>query len=221
METDDTTSYGLSWQGPAARHLPSVPVPAHPQRARWRATCSRASPSCAPIRRSTKPDVQFVFQPAKRLTNPKIPFPLGHGYAISPVALYPKSRGTLRLASADPARRAADRPEPARASRTISTAADPRAARSPARPSPARRSPSTAAPKSRPAPTVQSDAQSTPTSARPATPCTTRSAPAAWARDEATRWSIRSCGFNGIKGLRVADAAVMPSIIGGNTNAPA
>ncbi len=46
--------------------------------------------------------MQFVFQPAKRLTNPKIPFPIGHGYAISPVALYPKSRGTLRLASADP-----------------------------------------------------------------------------------------------------------------------
>src|SRR5690606_25147713 len=50
-----------------------------------------------------KPDVQFVFQPAKRLTNPKIPFPLGHGYAISPVALYPKSRGSVRLASPDPA----------------------------------------------------------------------------------------------------------------------
>ena len=49
-----------------------------------------------------RPDVQFVFQPAKRLTNPRIPFPIGHGYAISPVALYPKSRGTVRLASPDP-----------------------------------------------------------------------------------------------------------------------
>lgn len=45
-----------------------------------------------------RPDVQFVFQPAKRLTT-KIPFPVGHGYAISPVSLYPKSRGTVRLAS--------------------------------------------------------------------------------------------------------------------------
>src|SRR5690606_39343565 len=50
-----------------------------------------------------RPDVQFVFQPAKRLTHPKVPFPIGHGYAISPVALYPKSRGTVRLASPDPA----------------------------------------------------------------------------------------------------------------------
>jgi len=49
-----------------------------------------------------RPDVQFVFQPARRLTT-KLPFPVGHGYAISPVALYPKSRGTLRLASPDPA----------------------------------------------------------------------------------------------------------------------
>src|SRR5690606_36707254 len=48
-----------------------------------------------------KPDVQFVFQPAKRLTT-RLPFPVGHGYAISPVALYPRSRGTVRLASADP-----------------------------------------------------------------------------------------------------------------------
>ncbi|HEY7806030.1 MAG TPA: GMC family oxidoreductase N-terminal domain-containing protein, partial [Croceibacterium sp.] len=102
METRNTTSYGLSWQvlprdiwhffqyllsrtGPLAGNVfESVAF-------------LRTDPSLA------KPDVQFVFQPAKRLTNPKIPFPLGHGYAISPVCLYPKSRGTLRLASADPA----------------------------------------------------------------------------------------------------------------------
>ena len=31
----------------------------------------------------------------------RLPLPVGHGYAISPVALYPASRGTLRLASGD------------------------------------------------------------------------------------------------------------------------
>jgi choline dehydrogenase-like flavoprotein len=48
-----------------------------------------------------KPDVQLVFQPAKRPA-PSFPFPLGHGFASSPVGLYPRSRGRLTLASADP-----------------------------------------------------------------------------------------------------------------------
>jgi choline dehydrogenase len=48
-----------------------------------------------------RPDVQLVFQPAKR-PDPRFPFPIGHGCAISPVGLYPRSRGRLTLASPDP-----------------------------------------------------------------------------------------------------------------------
>ena len=48
-----------------------------------------------------KPDVQLVFQPARR-PGPSFPFPIGHGFAISPVGLYPRSRGRLTLASSDP-----------------------------------------------------------------------------------------------------------------------
>ncbi len=48
-----------------------------------------------------RPDVQLVFQSARR-PSPSFPFPIGHGYAISPVGLYPRSRGRLALASADP-----------------------------------------------------------------------------------------------------------------------
>ncbi len=48
-----------------------------------------------------RPDVQLVFQPAKR-PPPKFPFPFGHGFALSPVGLYPRSRGRITLASADP-----------------------------------------------------------------------------------------------------------------------
>jgi choline dehydrogenase len=48
-----------------------------------------------------KPDVQLVFQPAKR-PGPFFPYPLGHGFAISPVGLYPRSRGRVTLASPDP-----------------------------------------------------------------------------------------------------------------------
>ncbi len=81
-------------------------------------------------------------------------------------------------------RRAADRPAPARASGRHQ-AADPRAPDRPRRlrqraVRPVRRHRSRA--RARGARPTRS---STPTSARPATPCTTRSAPAAWARDEA------------------------------------
>ena len=48
-----------------------------------------------------RPDVQFVFQPARRNAKP-FPIPLGHGFAMNPVLLYPKSRGRVALASADP-----------------------------------------------------------------------------------------------------------------------
>jgi choline dehydrogenase len=48
-----------------------------------------------------KPDLQLVFQPAKR-PDPSFPYPVGHGFAISPVGLYPRSRGRVTLASPDP-----------------------------------------------------------------------------------------------------------------------
>ena len=48
-----------------------------------------------------RPDVQLVFQPAKR-PGLSFPFPIGHGFALSPVGLYPRSRGRVTLASKDP-----------------------------------------------------------------------------------------------------------------------
>jgi choline dehydrogenase-like flavoprotein len=101
METDDTDSYGISWKvwprdiAAGIQYLLTRTGP----------LASNVFESVAFLKTDPslpKADVQFVFQPAKRLTHPKIPFPVGHGYAISPVALYPKSRGTLRLACADP-----------------------------------------------------------------------------------------------------------------------
>ncbi|MGH8264319.1 MAG: GMC family oxidoreductase, partial [Steroidobacterales bacterium] len=48
-----------------------------------------------------RPDLQIVFQPARRNRN-TFPFPLGHGFALSVVNVSPKSRGRVALASPDP-----------------------------------------------------------------------------------------------------------------------
>jgi choline dehydrogenase-like flavoprotein len=48
-----------------------------------------------------RPDFQFVFQPANS-PPPGSWIPRGHGYGISPVLLYPRSRGSIRLSAPDP-----------------------------------------------------------------------------------------------------------------------
>jgi choline dehydrogenase len=100
LEMSDTTSYGLSW-----RTLP---------RALWNLAeyaLARRGPLASNVFESTafirsgagadRPDIQIAFQPARR--NPHtFPLPLGHGFAMSVVNLYPRSRGEVRLASSDP-----------------------------------------------------------------------------------------------------------------------
>jgi choline dehydrogenase len=100
METANTTSYGLS--------LPTLPRSAM-NLAQY--ALGRRGPLASNVFESTafirsrdgldRPDLQIVFQPARRNPN-AFPLPLGHGYAVSTVSLYPKSRGRIRLASADP-----------------------------------------------------------------------------------------------------------------------
>jgi choline dehydrogenase len=99
MEMRDTTSYGLS-----LRTLP---------RAAWNLLeylATRGGPLASNVFESTafvrspqsldRPDIQIPFQPARRNPTP-FPLPLGHGFALSVVNLYPRSRGRVRLASAD------------------------------------------------------------------------------------------------------------------------
>jgi choline dehydrogenase-like flavoprotein len=162
-----------------------------------------------------RPDMQLVFQPAKR-PGPRFPFPIGHGFAISPVGLYPRSRGRLTLASADPL--AAPRIDP----QLLSAPEDLRALlrgirlirRIFAAPAFARYRARETAPGSG----ALSDADliayiraEAYTVHHPVSTCRMGSDAAAVVDPQ-----LRVLG---LEGLRVADAAVFPSIIGGNTNA--
>jgi choline dehydrogenase len=100
METRNTLSYGLSFQTlhRSAWNLAQYAI------ARKGPLASNVFESTSFIRTDPlvdRPDLQVVFQPARRNKN-LFPLPLGHGYAISAVAMYPKSRGRITLASADP-----------------------------------------------------------------------------------------------------------------------
>ncbi len=186
METDVATSYGISWKA-----LP---------RGIWNLleyALARKGPFAGNVFESvaflrtdpdlSRPDVQFVFQPAKRLTT-KIPLPVGHGFGISPVALYPKSRGTLRLASSDPAEKPLIDPQlltaPATSIRWCGRSRS-RGACSHRRPSPP-----IAPVSSRRAWTCRAMPRSRISSAPAAIPCTMPAAPAGWAAT-IWRWSIR------------------------------
>jgi choline dehydrogenase len=215
MTTDQTDSYGISW-GAMPRNLAHI---LEYLLLRSGPLSSNVFESVAFLKSTeglTRPDIQLVFQPARKL-KPGFPFPIGHGYAVSPVALYPRSRGRLTLASADPLAAPAidanllgvpEDIEPLiRAIRLVRRAfASPPFARY-------------AAVESAPGPSVQSDEDiaayiraTSYTVHHPAGTCRMGSDP-----DAVLDPDLR---VRGIDGLRVADASIMPMLIGGNTNAP-
>ncbi len=215
LEMRDTTSYGLSW-----RTLP---------RALWNLAeyaLARRGPLASNVFESTafirsgagadRPDIQIAFQPARR--NPHaFALPLGHGFAMSVVNLYPRSRGEVRLASSDP--RAAPKVNP-------NILADPEDAAPLLRGLHLARqlcdAPAFAPYKAaevRPGRRLRSDAQlaaylreATATVHHPVGSCR-MGVDAMAVVDPALR-------VRGIDGLRVVDGAVFPRIVGGNTNAP-
>jgi choline dehydrogenase-like flavoprotein len=215
LEMRDTTSYGLSW-----RTLP---------RALWNLAeyaLARRGPLASNVFESTafirstagidRPDIQIAFQPARR--NPgSFPLPLGHGFAMSVVNLYPRSRGEVRLASRDP--RAAPRVNPNLLADPQDLAPLLRGLRLVRRLCAAPPFAPYRASEVRPGRAAQSDAeliaymrQAAGTAHHPVGSC--RMGSDALAVVDAT---LR---VHGVDALRVVDASVFPSIVGGNTNAP-
>jgi choline dehydrogenase len=100
MRTEESTSYGISLRA-LPRGILNV----------FEYLLLRSGPFASNVFESVaflktapgldRPDVQFVFQPAAR-PKPTFPLPVGHGFAISPVSLYPKSRGRVTLQGSDP-----------------------------------------------------------------------------------------------------------------------
>jgi len=100
MDTDDTTSYALSWRA-LPRDLVQI---VQYLVARSGPLSSNLFETNAYIRTredADRPDLQLVFQPARRNLRP-FPIPLGHGYAIAVVCLYPQSEGAVSVAGPDP-----------------------------------------------------------------------------------------------------------------------
>ena len=163
-----------------------------------------------------RPDTQVVFQPARR-NQSTFPLPLGHGFNISVVLLYPKSRGRIALSSPDP------RAMPIIDPNILSVAEDfeplvrglKLARRILATPAFAPYK----ATEFLPGPKVESDdafkdylRATTATVFHPAGSCRMGVDDAAVVTPELT--------VRGIDGLRVADASIFPRLMGGNTNAP-
>ena len=162
-----------------------------------------------------RPDIQIVFQPARRNPN-TFPLPLGHGFAISIVGVYPRSRGRVSLASADP------RTPPS---------IDPTQLGAPEDIEPLMRGLALA----RRIAAASSFARYRASEVAPGPGVTGESGLADYVRRTATtvHHPVSSCRMGvgadsvvdpqlrvrGIEALRVVDASVFPSVVGGNTNA--
>jgi len=165
---------------------------------------------------SDRPDFQFVFQPSNRAT-PEVPLPIGHGFAISPVLLYPKSRGRISLGGPDP---------------FAAPLIDPGLLSNPADLPPLIR----AVQLCRQILGASPFARYRATEVAPGSDAHTSDEIAEFIRATAStvHHPVGTCRMGtdsaavvdptlrviGLDGLRVADASIFPSIMGGNTNAP-
>jgi choline dehydrogenase-like flavoprotein len=214
MLMEHPASYGISWRA-MPRNLVNIAEYALMRRGPLANNIFESAAFVKTASGLQKPDVQLVFQPAKR-PDPRFPFPFGHGCAISPVGLYPRSRGRLKLASSDP---------------FAAPVIDPNLLAMPEDIDPLIRgirfvrrifaAPAFAKYKVRE--TVPGDAAQTDAdlSAYIRGEAYTVHHPVSTCRMGADALSVvdPQLRVSGIEALRVADASVFPSIVGGNTNA--
>jgi choline dehydrogenase-like flavoprotein len=219
MEMKNTQSYGISWRA-APRGVANL----------LEYALFRTGPLASNVFESTgyirtqpdlsRPDIQLVFQAARRNRN-TFPFPLGHGFAISVVNLYPKSRGHVRLAGNDPL--AAPLVDPRLLSHPDDVAATLRGLKIGRQVTQAASFARYRAVEVQPGPGVYGDTalvdyirHAAGTVHHPCGSC--RMGPAGGAADGSSVVDS-TLRVHGIEGLRVADASVFPSVVGGNTNA--
>lgn len=100
MDMDDITSYGLSWKA-LPRGIWNGLEYLFARKGPLASNLFETNAYIKSLPELDRPDMQVVFQPARRNTR-LFPIPLGHGYAASVVCLYPQSRGSVKLASNQP-----------------------------------------------------------------------------------------------------------------------
>jgi choline dehydrogenase len=224
MEMTNPQSYGISWRA-APRGILNLFEYALFRTGPLASNVFEATAFIRTLPQLSRPDIQVVFQAARRNKN-SFPFPLGHGFAISIVNLYPKSRGRVELAGSDP--RAPPRVDPQLLSHPDDAAAMLRGLKIGRQVTRAKSFAAYRAIEAQPGPGVDDDAalveyirRASGTVHHPCGSCRmgptrmgpTRMGPAGMSVvDETLR-------VHGIDALRVADASVFPSVVGGNTNA--
>jgi choline dehydrogenase len=214
MEMRNSESYGISWRA-APRDLLNLVEYALFRTGPLSSNVFEATGFVRTLPELTRPDVQIVFQAARR--NPhSFPFPLGHGFAINAVGLYPKGRGTVRLAGPDP--RAAPLIDPQLFSHPDDVATLLRGLKLGRRITQAPSFARYRAVEVQPGPAVQDDAalieyirRASSTVHHPCGSCRMGS--------DAGAVVDAQLRVHGIEALRVADASIFPHVVGGNTNA--
>ena len=100
MRTQSPESYGLSWRA-LPRDIWNIAEYAMSRRGPLASNLLEGHGFIKSRPDVERPDLQLVFIPAHRNAS-GFPIPFGHGYGMISIAVRPKSRGAVRLASPDP-----------------------------------------------------------------------------------------------------------------------